>query len=91
MELGENVREHLDAASRLPGAEAFVHIAVAVVALKRDDQPVADRALSKALTIRPELTHNVIKYSFYFPKWPALVAGITVQLDRLVEMGLPPR
>lgn len=44
MELGENVREHLDAASRLPGAEAFVHIAVAVVALKRDDQPVADRA-----------------------------------------------
>lgn len=89
MELGENVRHYLDPAARMPGAETFVHIAVAVTALKRDDKVAARRALENALTVRPNLTLHTIQHAFHFPKWPALVEGVAPQLEILVSMGLP--
>lgn len=89
MELGENVRHYLDPAARMPGAETFVHIAVAVVALKRSDEVAARRALENALKVRPNLTLHTIQHAFYFPKWPALVASVAPQLEALVGMGLP--
>lgn len=89
MDLGENVRHYLDPAARLPGAEAFVHIAVAVTALKRGDETAARRALENALGVRPSLTLHIIKHAFHFPKWPVLVEGVAPQLETLVTMGLP--
>ncbi len=88
-ELGENVRHYLDPASRQPAAEAFVHVACAVTALKRDDRDAAKRALDRALEMRPELTVAIIRYAFHFPKWPELVAGVAPQLEELTRMGLP--
>lgn len=88
-ELGENVRHYLDPAARMPGAETFVHTAVAVTALKRGDEVAARRALDDALKVRPNLTLHTIQHAFHFPKWPALVAGIATELEALVEMGLP--
>ncbi|MDT8325841.1 MAG: adenylate/guanylate cyclase domain-containing protein [Roseovarius sp.] len=89
MELGENVRHYLDPAARLPGAEAFVHTAAAVTALKRGDNAAARHGLDNALKVRPNFTLQTIQNAFHFPKWPALVAGIAPQLETLVEMGLP--
>ncbi|SFN64718.1 adenylate/guanylate cyclase [Roseovarius lutimaris] len=89
MELGENVRHYLDPAARMPGAETFVYIAVAVTALKRDDKVAARRALENALTVRPNLSLHTIQHAFHFPKWPALVEGVAPQLETLVSMGLP--
>ncbi len=88
-ELGENVRHYLEPAARLPGAEAFVHIAVAVVALKCGDQVEAQKALDRALTVRPDLTLKIIRHAFHFPKWPELVAGVSPQLEMMLDMGLP--
>ncbi len=89
-ELGENTRHYLDPAARLPGAEAFVHIATGVTALKRGDLDEAQRSVDRALGVRPELTLRIIRPSFRFPKWPALVAGVAPQLESMLEMRLAP-
>ena len=88
-DLGENTRHYLDPAARLPGAEAFVHIATAVTALKRGEGDEAQRSVDRALAVRPELTLKIIRHSFRFPKWPALVAGVGPQLEQMIAMGLP--
>ncbi|WP_297769235.1 adenylate/guanylate cyclase domain-containing protein [uncultured Roseovarius sp.] len=91
MHLGENTRQYLESAARHPGAEAFVHSAMAVVSLRAGDTAAARRSLDQALLVRPGFSLEIIKYGFHFPKWPALVAGIKDDLEPLVEMGLPRR
>jgi tetratricopeptide (TPR) repeat protein len=91
MHLGENTRPYLEHAARHPGAEAFVHSAMAVVSLRAGDTGTAHTALDQALTVRPDFSLEVIKYGFHFPKWPTLVAGVKQELATLVEMGLPLR
>lgn len=87
--LAENVRHYLDPAARLPGAEAFVHIATAVTALRRADRDEAARCVARAMAVRPDLTLKIIRHSFRFPKWPELVAGVSPELEQMLEMGLP--
>ncbi|MEO0358652.1 MAG: adenylate/guanylate cyclase domain-containing protein, partial [Pseudomonadota bacterium] len=89
MELGENVMHYLQPAARLPDADAFVHLAVAVTALKRGDRQAEQSALDWALDIRPDFTWKLVRNAFYFPKWKALVSGISAELETLVSMGLP--
>lgn len=87
--LAENVRHYLAPASRLPGAEAFVHIATAVTALRRGDRAEAERCVGRAMGVRSDLTLQIIRHSFRFPKWPELVAGVGPELEEMLTMGLP--
>ena len=86
--LGENVRHYLDSAERSPGAEAFVHTACAVVALRRGDKPLAQQSVDRMMAIRPEFSLKTIRHAFHFPKWPELVAGVDEELLAMVPMGL---
>lgn len=88
--LAENVRHYLDPAARLPGAEAFVHIATAVTALRRGDRAEAEQCVARAMGVRPDLTLHVIRHAFRFPKWPDLVAGVAPELEQMLTMGLRP-
>jgi len=86
--LGENVRHYLDAAERLPGAEAFVHAACGVTALRRGDREKAQISVGRMMTVRPDFSLQTIRHAFHFPKWPELVAGVDAELQALLPMGL---
>ena len=86
--LAENVRHYLDPAARLPGADAFVHIATAVTALRRSDRNEAAACVARAMAVRPDLTLQIIRHSFRFPKWAELVAGVGPELEQMLTMGL---
>ena len=74
-DLGENPCHYLDPAARLPGAEAFVHIATGFTAFERGDRGEAQRSVDRALAVRPDLTRKIIRQAFRFPKWLALAVG----------------
>lgn len=86
--LGQNVRDHLTEACRLPQAENFVLLAGAVMNLELGDEPEARRLLDAALAKNPGLTLQSHVSGFRFPYWPTLKLTILPHYERLVGLGL---
>lgn len=86
--LGQNVRDHLTEACRLPQAENFVLLAGAVMNLELGDEPEARRLLDAALAKNPGLTLQSHVSGFRFPYWPTLKLTIMPHYERLVGLGL---
>ena len=40
------------------------------------------------MAVRPDLTLQIIRHAFHFPKWAALVAGVGPELEQMLTMGL---
>lgn len=87
--MGENVREPLEAACRLPQVENFTLLAGAVMNLRLGNTHEAKRLLQAALIKKPDLTLASHIAGFRFPYWPKLMPTIMPEYEQLVELGLP--
>lgn len=87
-ELGEAVREPLEAACRIPQAEFFVLMSGAVLKLRSGEVAAARRLIERAKEKQPMLSKQLLLESFHFPSWSALAKTIDADLDAMAEFGL---
>ena len=88
-EMGEAMRESLEAACRHPGSEFFVLMAGAAFQLRAGEAAAARRLIDRAKEKQPNLSKRLLIESFHFPTWPALAKTVDADLDAMETLGLP--
>lgn len=91
LDVGESMREPLEAACRLPQAEYFVLMTGAVLQLRSGRPEDARRLVARAKEKHPLVSKRLLVESFHFPRWPVLAQSVDADMDALEALGLPPQ
>lgn len=86
----ESFMEAVAETCQYPDAEYFPFIFSSIFNVRLGRIEEARMLLERGIAKRPDLTLATWRRSFHFPTWPRLVRSTEAELQKLVELGLPP-